>query len=92
MYLPSVLIGYLEAGEGKGADERARGPPTCSLRVIHQALNADLRRSSTLSQDLSAGCHPRSAERGTLAQSVCGFETLTMPRGSVYEPPAMYPP
>ena len=38
MYLPSVLIGYLEAGEGKGADERARGPPNCSLRVIHQAL------------------------------------------------------
>ena|SRR5215203_4670807 len=31
-----------------------------------------------LSQDLSAGCHPRSAERGTLARSVCSFETLTI--------------
>ena len=43
MYLPSVLIGYLEAGEGKGADERARGPPTCSLRVIYQALQGYVR-------------------------------------------------
>ena len=43
MYLPSVLIGYLEAGEGKGADERARGPPTCSLRVIYQELQGYVR-------------------------------------------------
>ena len=38
MYLPSVLMGYLEAGEDKEADERARGPPTCSLRVCGQWL------------------------------------------------------
>jgi hypothetical protein len=61
MYLPSVLIGYLEAGEGKGADERARGPPTYSLRVIHHAL-----------QGFARGCKPRISRRlSSLPLAVC---------------------
>jgi hypothetical protein len=55
------------------------------IRVSCFTAERGPRLSSTLSQDLSAGCHPRSAQRGTLARSVCSLGTLTMGIGPGFE-------
>jgi hypothetical protein len=55
------------------SDERTRTADLLQLRVCCSTAERSPHLSSTLSQDLSAGCHPRLAERGTLAQSMCSF-------------------
>lgn len=67
-----MLIGYLETGEGKGADERIRTADLISLQVIHQAL-----------QGVTESCRSRITRRLSLLR-VAARCTALAPGGVKY--------